>query len=175
MTGLIIVHTGDGKGKTTAALGMALRIVGHGSHVVMVQFLKKETDTGEILAARKFIPALSIEPMGEGFLLTNDPEVVAVHTEAARRAMKRCIEVMQANEAAMLIMDEINYAVDMGLLDPSAVIDALRRYKPAGMHIVLTGRAARAELVDMADLVTEMKCVKHPYEAGIKAQKGIEF
>jgi len=170
--GLIIVNTGDGKGKTTAALGTALRAVGGGFKVLVIQFIKGSWDYGELHAARRLAPELEIVQMGEGFTWeTKDRER---DTEVARKAWDFCKAKIRANEHDILVFDEINNAIDYGYLDAGAVVEAVKG-KPPEMHIILTGRNAPQELIDAADLVTEMKEIKHPFKKGIIAQKGIEF
>lgn len=170
--GLIIVNTGHGKGKTTAALGTAFRALGSGFRVYMVQFIKGPWKAGEHRMAEKLAPDLTIKRMGEGF--TWDTKDRERDTEVAHEAWDFCKELIEKNEHDLLIFDEINVALSLGYLDVSEVIGALRG-KPGKMHIILTGRDAPQELVDVADLVTEMREVKHPFNTGIYAQKGIEF
>jgi len=171
--GLVIVHTGPGKGKTTAALGLALRAVGQGMRVAMVQFIKGSWKYGE-LKAPEFLPGFEIQPMGRGFVNlgapTPDPEDVAL----ARQSLEAAREKVMSGRYDLVILDEINYAVDYGLVPVEEVLRLIRD-KPEPVHLVLTGRNARPEVVEAADLVTEMREVKHPFRAGIKAQKGIEF
>ena len=170
--GLIIVNTGNGKGKTTAALGTAFRAVGSGFTVFMVQFIKGPWKAGEHRMAEKLAPNFAIKRMGEGFTWdTKDPER---DTEVAQAAWGFCKELIEKNEHDLLIFDEINVALDLGYLDVADVVDALAR-KPDEMHIILTGRNAPQALVDAAHLVTEMREIKHPFHEGIYAQKGIEF
>ncbi len=171
--GLVIVHTGNGKGKSTAALGLALRAVGQGLRVSMVQFIKGSWKYGE-LKAPEFLPGFEILPMGRGFIdlgsKTPNPEDVALAQETFRAGRAKVL----SGEYGMVILDEVNYAVDYGLL---AVEDVLRLIgeKPPEVHLVLTGRNARPEVIEAADLVTEMREIKHPFQKGIKAQKGVEF
>jgi cob(I)alamin adenosyltransferase len=170
--GLIMVNTGNGKGKTTAALGTALRAVGCGFKVFMVQFIKGSWDYGELHAAELLGPLFQVRPMGEGFTWeTKDKER---DTEVAVKAWNFCKELIFKNEHDLLIFDEINNAMDYGYLDVKDVVEALRN-KPPEMHVILTGRNAPQEIVDIAHLVTEMREVKHPFHQGIYAQKGIEF
>jgi cob(I)alamin adenosyltransferase len=171
--GLVIVNTGNGKGKTTAALGLALRAVGQGLKVSMIQFIKGGWKYGE-LKAPDFLPGFEITPMGKGFVglggKTPAPEDVelAVETLAAGRAK------VVSGEWDMVILDEINCAVDLGLIEIEKVLDLIRE-KPENVHLVMTGRGAKPQIIEAADLVTEMKEIKHPYHEGIKAQKGVEF
>ena len=170
--GLIIVNTGNGKGKTTAALGTALRAVGSGMKVFMVQFIKGSWDYGELHVAEKLRPNFEIKPMGEGFTWeTKDKER---DTEVAHKAWAFCKELVQKNEHELLIFDEINNAMDYGYLDVKDVVATLKS-KPEKMHVILTGRGAPPEIIDIAHLVTEMREIKHPFHEGIYAQKGIEF
>jgi len=173
--GLIIVHTGPGKGKTTAALGTALRAVGQGLRVLMVQFIKGSWHYGELDAA----PLLGEErftilPMGRGFVKVGaekpDPEDVRLVEEAWRLANEK----IQSGQYDLVILDEINYAISYKMLRPEVVVEGLRA-KPEMVHVILTGRNAHPDIVAMADLVTEMREVKHPYQHGIPAQRGIEY
>lgn len=170
--GLIIVHTGNGKGKTTAALGTALRAVGVGFKVFMVQFIKGSWTYGELEAAKRLAPLFEMKPMGEGF--TWETKDKKRDTEVAGKAWDFCKELIRRNEHDLLIFDEINNALDYGYLDVRDVVDALKN-KPPEMHVILTGRNAPQEIIDVAHLVTEMREVKHPFHQGIYAQKGIEF
>ncbi|OFV83652.1 MAG: cob(I)yrinic acid a,c-diamide adenosyltransferase [Acidobacteria bacterium RIFCSPHIGHO2_12_FULL_67_30] len=171
--GLIIVHTGPGKGKTTAALGLALRAVGSGLKVLMVQFIKGSWHYGELDAAKAFGDKFVLRPMGRGFVKLGgeiDPE----DKRAADEAWAFAREKIFSGEYDMIILDEINYAISYGLLAVGPVLDTLKR-KPEMVHVVLTGRNAPADLIALADLVTEMREVKHPYQKGIEAQRGIEY
>jgi len=173
--GLIIVHTGPGKGKTTAALGTALRAVGQGLKVLMVQFIKGSWHYGELDAAKMLGEEhLKIMPMGRGFVKVGaekpDPEDVRLAEEAWKFASS---EILSARYG-MVILDEINYAISYKMLPPEPVVETLK-HKPEMVHVILTGRNAHPTLLEMADLVTEMREVKHPYQKGILAQKGIEY
>lgn len=170
--GLIMVNTGNGKGKTTAALGTAMRAVGSGLRVFMVQFIKGSWDYGELHAVKKLGPNMEIRPMGEGF--TWETKDKARDTEVAHKAWAFCKELIRKNEHDLLIFDEINNTMDYGYLDVAEVVAALRE-KPEEMHIILTGRDAPQAIIDVAHLVTEMREIKHPFHRGIYAQKGIEF
>ncbi|MGE4527177.1 MAG: cob(I)yrinic acid a,c-diamide adenosyltransferase [Rhodospirillaceae bacterium] len=172
--GLILVHTGPGKGKTTAAMGMALRIIGHGGKVGIIQFIKGSGnwDTAERRALECFGDQVDFRIMGEGFTWeTQDRERDIATCAAAWETAKGWIA---AGEHSMIILDEINIALRMGYLDVADVVAALTA-KPEDMHIVATGRNAPEALIEAADLVTEMGMVKHPFRAGVKAQAGIEF
>ena len=167
-----MIHTGSGKGKTTAALGLAFRAVGQGMPVFMVQFIKGNWPYGELEAAKRFENLLTIRPMGEGFTWdTKNPER---DRQKAREAWEMGKNAAISGKYPMVIFDEINYVLTYGSLPVSEVAEFLRN-KPKDLHVVLTGRDAPQELIDLADLVTEMRDIKHPYEKGIKAQKGIEF
>ncbi len=173
--GLIIVHTGPGKGKTTAALGTALRAVGQGLKVLMVQFLKGSWHYGELDAVRMLgEDRIKILPMGRGFVKVGtekpDPEDVRLVEEAWRFASEK----ISGEEFDLVILDEINYAISYKMLDPGAVVETLRN-KPERVHVILTGRNAHPSIVECADLVTEMREVKHPFQKGIVAQRGIEY
>jgi cob(I)alamin adenosyltransferase len=173
--GLVIVHTGPGKGKTTAALGTAFRAVGQGMKVLMVQFIKGSWHYGELDAAKMLGDAkFEILPMGRGFVKIGaekpDPEDVRLVEEAWQFAAKN----IKSEEYDMVILDEINYAISYKMLNPEAVVEALRQ-KPEMVHVILTGRNAHPSIVEIADLVTEMREVKHPYQKGIFAQRGIEY
>ena len=170
--GRVLLFTGDGKGKTTAALGTALRAVGGGYKVLIIQFIKGSWDYGELHSAGLLSPNLEILQMGEGF--TWETRNKTRDTEVALKAWALCKEKIRRNEHDILIFDEINNAIDYGYLDVNDVVEALKN-KPKEMHIILTGRNAKEEIIDAADMVTEMKEIKHPFNKGIIAQKGIEF
>jgi cob(I)alamin adenosyltransferase len=171
--GLIIVHTGDGKGKTTAALGIALRAVGHDFKVFVGQFIKGSRHYGELVTADRLKEWLTICPMGEGF--TWETKSRERDTQKAHEAWALFKEKILGGEYQLVILDEINIAIHYGYLDVDQVVETLRQ-KPVDLHVILTGRNAHPKVVELADLVTEMKLVKHPFrEQGITAQKGIEF
>lgn len=170
--GLLIVYTGAGKGKTTAALGMALRCVGHGMKVVVVQFIKGAIDIAEERALKSFGDRVTFLRMGEGYTWeTQDQER---DTEFAQRAWETACGFLRDPSYAMVILDEFNIALQHEYVKVADVLPVLRR-RPAMQHVVITGRGAPAELIEEADLVTEMKQVKHPFRKGIKAQPGVEF
>lgn len=171
--GLTIVHTGNGKGKTTAALGLALRAVGQGFRVAMVQFIKGSWKYGE-LKAPEFLPGFEIHPMGRGFVNLGAPEPAPEDVALARETLNVAREKVLSGRYGMVILDEVNYAVAYKLV-PVEEILALIAQKPPELHLVLTGRDVRPEVIEAADLVTEMREIKHPFRAGIKAQKGVEF
>ncbi len=170
--GLVIVNTGDGKGKTTAALGVLFRAWGRDFNVRMFQFIKHSTaNFGEHRAAKKI--GLPIESLGDGFTwLSKDMDET---TALAVAQWERCREAIVRGDEDIIVLDEFTYAMHYGWIEVSEVIETLRR-RPEQVHVIITGRSAPQELIDYADLVTEMKLVKHPYEdQGIEAQPGIEF
>jgi cob(I)alamin adenosyltransferase len=171
--GLIIVHTGNGKGKTTAALGMVMRSLGHGYQVAIVQFIKGAWEPAEKAVLSKWSGQLVFHAMGEGFTWeTQDRER---DKEKAIAAWEKGLEYIRNPDYKLVLLDEINVALKLGYLDVAQVIAGLEE-KPDDSHVVLTGRGAPAELIDQADLVTEMTLIKHPFrKQGVKAQPGIEF
>ncbi|MBX3331776.1 MAG: cob(I)yrinic acid a,c-diamide adenosyltransferase [Nitrospira sp.] len=170
--GLLIVYTGAGKGKTTAALGMALRCIGHGWKVAVVQFIKGAIDTAEERALKSFGDRVSFLRMGEGY--TWETQDRARDTQFAQQAWQRACEFLRDASYAMVVLDEFNIALQYGYVRLEEVLAALRD-RPAMQHVVSTGRGGPAALLEEADLVTEMKQVKHPFRKGIKAQPGVEF
>jgi len=173
--GLIIVHTGNGKGKTTAALGLAIRAWGDGLRVLILQFIKGGWKYGEIETIKKLGEIdgrIELKRLGKGFQRNTDDK--AEHIEAAKEALKEAGNAFESGNYDLIILDEINYAVKFELITVEDV-KALLAKRPAELHVVLTGRDAKEEIINLADLVTEMKLIKHPYQKGIKAQKGIEF
>lgn len=172
--GLVIIHTGNGKGKTTAALGLGMRAWGQGFKVLMVQFIKGNWKYGELQATEKMGAHFVIRQMGEGFVKDCEDDALANHMHAAEEALQAAKTEILSENWDMVILDEINYAVKFGLVPLNAVLELIKT-KPPALHLVLTGRDAPPELIDTADLVTEMKEIKHPFKKGIKAQKGIEF
>jgi cob(I)alamin adenosyltransferase len=168
---LVVLYTGNGKGKTTAALGMLFRAWGRGMKVCMLSFIKSETSNyGEERAARKL--GIELIPLGAGFTwLSKDIE----HDKAlAQRCWALCKEKIASGEYDIVVLDEITYPLTYGWLDIEEVIDTLRN-RPEDLHVVLTGRDAPQDLIDYADLVSEMREVKHPFQKGIKAQPGVDF
>src|SRR3954464_10669989 len=170
--GLVIVHTGAGKGKSTAAFGMVLRCIGHGFRVGIVQFVKGAWRTGERSVLARFPDLVTCRAMGEGF--TWDTQDRARDIAAARAAWELAQAMIADPSYRLVLLDELNIVLRYGYLAVDEVIAALTA-KPRDLHIVVTGRNAPAELVEAADLVTEMTLVKHPFRAGVKAQAGIEF
>jgi cob(I)alamin adenosyltransferase len=169
--GLIIVNTGNGKGKTTAALGVALRACGYGMKVIMLQFFKGKWKYGELRSAPK-LETFEVHPMGKGF--TWESKDIEIDKSMVRQAWQAAKEKITSGEYDIVILDEINYALTYGFLPVADVVDFLRN-KPPMLHVILTGRDAKPEILQIADLVTEMRQVKHPFEQGVVAQKGIEF
>jgi cob(I)alamin adenosyltransferase len=172
--GLLIVHTGAGKGKTSAALGMIFRHIGHGYPVAVIQFTKSpKWDTGEARVLARFPELVTLHVMGDGFTWeTQDRER---DVAAARKGWERAKELIRDDRHRMVLLDELNIVLRYDYLPIDEVLAFLRVERPADQHVVITGRNANAALIEMADLVTEMTLVKHPFRAGVKAQKGIEF
>jgi len=175
-TGLVIVHTGEGKGKTTAALGMAIRAWGEGLRVLILQFIKGSWKYGELKALKQLGDAdgrIVVQQCGLGFS-QRDEESSSAHREAALSAWQKAMDAVSSGAWDMIILDEINYAVKFGLLDEDH-IQRLLEARPEKLHLIFTGRDALPSLIQKADLVTEMKLIHHPFQKGIKAQPGIEF
>jgi cob(I)alamin adenosyltransferase len=170
--GLLIVNTGDGKGKSTAAFGMVLRAWGRGFRVCVIQFIKAETGQwGEIKAAKKL--GIEWHTTGDGFTwLSKDMDET---TARALHGWGIAKEKIASGQYDLIVLDEFTYALHYGWLDTAEVLDWLRLNRPLSLHLVITGRSAPEALIQQADLVTEMRLVKHPYEQGIKAQAGVEF
>ncbi len=168
----ILIFTGDGKGKTTAALGMAFRASGHGLRSSVIQFIKSDTSVGEAAAAAAS-PTIEIHATGRGFLPPSDHPRFADHRAAAQKGLRRAAEVLFSGQFDLVVLDEICLAVARGLIDESQVIELLGQVPPK-MCLVLTGRDASPGLIAVADTVTEMRCVKHGMETGFPAQDGVE-
>ncbi len=170
--GLVIVNTGDGKGKTTAALGLLLRAWGQGMRLCVIQFIKAETGHwGEVKAAKKL--GIEWHKMGDGFTwLSKDIDETTAKAQAGWRLAQ---EKIASQAYDLILLDEFTYPLHFGWLDTVQVIEWLRTNKPAGLHLVITGREAPAELIGYADLATQMDTIKHPYDQGVPAQAGIEF
>ena len=172
--GLIIVHTGPGKGKSSSGFGMILRCVAHGMPCAVVQFIKGAWDTGERrLLTTNFSDLCQFHAMGEGFTWETQDKTRDI--AAARAGWEKAKELIRDPAIRFVLLDEINIALRYGYLPLDEVLDFLRDEKPALTHVCLTGRNAAPELVELADLVTEMTLVKHPFRGGIKAQPGVEF
>jgi cob(I)alamin adenosyltransferase len=170
--GLVIVHTGTGKGKSTAAFGMVMRCLGHGMRVGIVQFIKGAWDTGERHVLERFPELVTCRAMGEGF--TWDTQDRARDIAAARAAWEQAKAMIADPGYRLILLDELNIVLRYDYLRIAEVVETLRA-KPRDLHIVVTGRNAKPELIEIADLVTEMTLVKHPFRSGVKAQAGIEF
>ena len=170
--GLLIVNTGNGKGKTTAALGQAFRAVGHGFRVCFLQFLKGSWKYGELEAAKRFEDLMEIRALGKGF--TWKSEDLNEDIQSARDAWDLAKQVIASGKFKMVVLDELTYLITYGMVAEEDILNTLRN-KPPELHIVVTGRDASPGLIELADLVTEMNEIKHPFRNGIKAQRGIEF
>jgi cob(I)alamin adenosyltransferase len=170
--GLIMVFTGDGKGKTTAALGQALRALGHGKKVLVIQFMKGRK-YGEVICAEQCLPNLTVRLCGlDSFVMRGNPAPVDV--ELARQGLDLARNAILSGDYDMIILDEINVAMDFGLVPVDSVVSMLK-HKPAAVDVILTGRYAPKAIVDIADTVSEVKEIKHHYSQGIKERAGIEF
>jgi cob(I)alamin adenosyltransferase len=173
--GLIIIYYGNGKGKTTAALGVALRAIGYNHAVCMIQFIKGEWDYGELYSSNKLKPNFELIVTGKGFIgIIDDDHLIEEHVQSSKNALKIAREKISSNKYNTIILDEINYALKLNLITENEVIDLLDS-KPAELNIIMTGNYLSDKILEIADLVTEMKEVKHPYKKGIKAKKGIDF
>jgi cob(I)alamin adenosyltransferase len=172
---LVIVFTGDGKGKSSAALGITLRACGHNMQVSFVQFIKSPSDTGESRAAGRLAPGIEFVSLGKGFVnCCGSTTPMDEHKKAAAFAMAAARQRVHAGSWDIVVLDEINNAVKLGLVDINDVLDLVRG-KPPELHLILTGRDAHPDLIAAADLVTEMRDIKHPYATGDTAQKGIDY
>jgi cob(I)alamin adenosyltransferase len=173
--GIVIVYTGNGKGKTTASLGLALRAIGHGLKVCMVQFIKGEWHYGELNSLKKLEPDFELIVAGKGFIgIIDDDHAFEEHVRAAKTALDIVEQKMSLDIFDIIILDEINYAVHLGLLNLGEVMRIVKN-RPKHLSLILTGNYACDEIILLADLVTEMKEIKHPYKKGIKAKRGIDF
>ncbi|MHA7646401.1 cob(I)yrinic acid a,c-diamide adenosyltransferase [Nitrosopumilus sp. S4] len=173
--GLVIVYTGKGKGKTTAALGLALRATGYQKKICMIQFIKGSWHYGEMDSSKRLEPEFEMVAIGKGFVgIIDDTSPKEDHEKVANEAIKISIEKIQSKNYDIIILDEINYAVNLGLVSLNDVLNLIKS-KPKELDLVLTGNYAKEEVIEMADLVTEMKEIKHPFQKGIKAKKGIDF
>lgn len=174
-SGLVIVYTGKGKGKTTAALGMALRAIGHNYKICMIQFIKGSWHYGEMSSSKRLEPDFELTAVGKGFVgILDDKTPKEMHQKIAKEAIEIAKEKIISEKYNIIILDEINYAVNLGLVELADVLDLIKN-KPQGVTLVLTGNHVKQEIIDEADLVTEMKEVKHPFQRGIRAKKGIDF
>jgi cob(I)alamin adenosyltransferase len=172
--GLLLINTGPGKGKTTAALGTALRAVGCGMKVLVLQFLKGSWHYGELDAVKEFGPNFVLKQMGRGFVKVGGAETDPEDVRMVEEAWSEACAAIESGDWDMVILDEINYAIGYGMLDAVKVAEFLKN-RPEMVHVILTGRNAHPLLVELADTVTEMREVKHAYQKGILAQRGIEY
>ena len=173
--GLVIVYTGGGKGKTSAALGLVLRAVGYNHKVCMIQFVKGSWHYGELDSAKRLAPEFEMITAGKGFVgILDDKSPREDHVKAANDTLEISKEKMMSGKFDVVILDEINYALQLKLLNLDDVIDLIKS-QPSELDLVLTGNHAVEEVIELADLVTEMKEIKHPFKSGIKAKKGIDF
>lgn len=173
--GLVIVYTGDGKGKTTAALGLCVRASGYDEKVCIIQFIKGSWKYGEIDGIKKLAPNVELHQKGLGFVgIIDDKLDKSEHIKAANEALAFADQKIRSGDYDIIILDEINVAVHLNLLKIDDVIKVIEN-KPESLNLVLTGRNAKEEIIELADLVTEMREIKHPFHKGIKAQKGIDY
>jgi len=173
--GLLIVYTGDGKGKTTAALGMCVRAVGYDWKVCLIQFVKGSWKYGELKGIKRLEPNVELHTAGEGFVgIVDDTKDFDEHRQAAKNGVELAIEKIKSGEYPLVILDELNVAASLGLVTPEEV-ESILAARSERQHLVITGRDATEELKEKADLVTEMVEIKHPYQQGVLAQKGIDW
>ncbi len=170
--GLLMIFTGNGKGKTTAAIGLSVRAAGHGMRTCFIQFIKGSWHYGEMDALKRLSDLIDLEVMGRGFTWKSDD--LEKDKKEAKNAWEHAKKVILSCDYDIVVLDEFTYAINYSMVDLEDVVEALKK-RPQRLHVVVTGRDAPDELIQIADLVTEMKEVKHPFKAGIKAQKGIEF
>jgi cob(I)alamin adenosyltransferase len=170
--GLLLINTGDGKGKTTAALGLILRALGHDFRVCLLQFIKGTRTSGELISSRRFKNLLDVFVLGEGF--TWNAKGMEVHIEAAFRAWSFAKRIILSSRYDLIVLDEFTYLVTYDLLDKREVQDVLVN-RPQGAHVLITGRDAPESLLQIADMVTDMRAVRHHFSYGVTAQRGIEF
>lgn len=176
--GLVLINTGCGKGKTTAAIGTAVRAWGNGQNVLIMQFIKGAWKYGELTALRALGERIEIRPLGDGFIFhnqnTEDEEKRRRKQEKVRQAWKAVVDEVMSDKWDLIVLDEINYAIHFGLICTKEAVELIQQ-KPKRLNLILTGRYAPQELIDLADTVTEMNPLKHAFQKGIKARKGIEF
>jgi cob(I)alamin adenosyltransferase len=173
--GLVIVYTGNGKGKTTAALGMCIRTVGYDWPVRIIQFVKGSWKYGELKGIKRLAPNVELSVIGSGFVgIVDDDKPFEEHREAARKGVELALEILRSEKYRLVVLDELSVALDLGLIDENDVKDILEA-RAEQQHLVITGRGAPDWLIEQADLVTEMTEIKHPYQQGILAQKGIDW
>lgn len=173
--GLVIVYTGNGKGKTTAALGMCIRAAGYNKKIKILQFVKGSWKYGELKGIELLKEFVEMEQVGEGFVgIVDDNKEFSVHQEAARKGLAQARDIMHSGRYDIVILDELNIAIDLGLIPLSEALELIVK-KPAELHLVITGRSAKPEIIEVADLVTEMREIKHPFQKGILAQRAIDW
>lgn len=173
--GLVIVYTGNGKGKTTAALGMCVRAAGYGKKIKIVQFIKGTWHYGELDGIKLLSEYVELEQLGKGFVgIIDDKEDISTHIRAATEALEHSRDEMLSGKYDILILDELNVALKLKLVKLEDVLNLIDA-KPEQLHLVLTGRDAHESVIEKADLVTEMREIKHPYQQGILAQQGVDF
>ncbi|MDF0679407.1 MAG: cob(I)yrinic acid a,c-diamide adenosyltransferase [Candidatus Nitrosocosmicus sp.] len=173
--GLIIVYYGNGKGKTTAALGVALRAIGYEFNVCMIQFIKGEWNYGEIYSSNRLKPYFELVITGKGFVgIIDDDHDFIEHVESSKNAMAIAKEKIGSGKYSIVILDEINYALKLGLIEEGEIISLLAS-KPPEVTVILTGNLLTDKIFQIADLVTEMREIKHPFKKGVKAKKGIDY
>ncbi len=173
--GLTIVYTGKGKGKTTAALGIALRATGYEKKTCMIQFIKGSWHYGEMDSSKRLEPEFEMVAVGKGFVgIMDDKSPKEDHEKIAKEAIRISNEKIQSGNYDIVILDEINYAVNLNLISMNDVLNIIKS-KPKGVDLILTGNYAKKEIIDASDLVTEMREIKHPFQKGIKAKEGIDF
>ncbi len=173
--GLVIVYTGNGKGKTTAALGMCIRAAGYKKKIKILQFVKGSWKYGELKGIELLKGFVDMEQVGEGFVgIVDDNKEFSVHQEAARKGLAYAREIIHSGQYDIVILDELNIAIDLGLIPLADALEVIQN-KPAQLHLVITGRSAKPEIIEIADLVTEMREIKHPFQKGILAQRAIDW
>jgi cob(I)alamin adenosyltransferase len=173
--GIVVVYTGKGKGKTTAALGIVLRAVGHGHRVGMIQFIKGEWYYGELSSSKRLEPEFEMIAAGKGFVgILDDDHPIEDHRSAAQKAVSIAKEKLTSGNYDIMILDEIHYALNLKLITLADILDIIR-LRPTKTTLVMTGNYAPKEVLEIADLVTEMKEIKHPYHRGIMAKKGVDY
>jgi cob(I)alamin adenosyltransferase len=173
--GLIIIYYGNGKGKTTAALGVALRAIGYNHNICMIQFIKGEWDYGELYSTNKLKPNFELIVTGKGFVgIIDDDHLIEEHIQSSKNALKIAKEKISSRQYNTIILDEVNYALKLNLISEEDVINLIKS-KPVELNIIMTGNYISDKILELADLVTEMKEIKHPYKKGTKAKKGIDY
>ena len=170
--GLVLLYTGDGKGKSTASFGQAMRAAGHGMKVCIIQFIKGKWQTGEAMSFARLADRVEFHVKGSGFTWLSDDKSAAIR--AAEEAFAFAAEKIMSNRFDMVVLDELTYLITYGMVAENEVLELIKR-RPAALHLVITGRGASENLMNAADLVSEIRMIRHPYEKGIEARKGIEF